>query len=348
MRNRKKLVPTIYLALAILTLVSSVFAQSQSSDEVIKIETTLISVPVVVSDRQGRYIAGLEAKDFTVYQDGIAQNIDFFTATEEPLNVAILIDTSRSTIEVLPDIKRAATSFVERMQPQDKAMIVSFDYATHVLSPLTANKRDLQRAIDRAEIGEQFGTTLRDAVNQVVAKSFAEIKGRKAIILLTDGKDFGSDVSTEDLIYSIEESDTLIYSVFYQTGRAAFGGRHRGGIFRRRERGGIFGSEIPDDDNRFPVPPPQGRGGRARRSNEAATEFLQKMATVTAGRFYRSEVADLTDTFGLIVDELRYQYRLGFYPSNAQKDGALHTLKVRVSRANAVVRARQSYRAESK
>ncbi|MEP6925492.1 MAG: VWA domain-containing protein [Pyrinomonadaceae bacterium] len=344
----KRAISAIYLAAAILTLTFGVCAQSQSSEEVIKIETTLVTIPVIVSDRQGRYIAGLEAKDFTLFQDGIAQSIDFFAATEEPLNVAILIDTSRSTAEVLPDIKNAATGFVERMQPQDKAMIVSFDYAPHILSSLTANQKDLKRAIERAEIGEQFGTTLRDAVNEVVEKSFAGIKGRKAIILLTDGKDFGSDVSTEDLIYSVEESDTLIYSIFYQTGPAAFSAGNRGGIFRRRERGGIFGGRLPpDDDNRFPIPP-QRSGRRRGQSNEAATEFLQKMADATAGRFYRSEVADLTNTFGLIIDELRYQYRLGFYPPNAQKDAALHPLKVRVSRADAIVRARQNYRASSK
>ncbi|MBC7796330.1 MAG: VWA domain-containing protein [Pyrinomonadaceae bacterium] len=214
----KVLYAFIWLAGFVIASASGVSAQTQANEEVIKIDTTLVSVPVIVSDRQGHYISGLQTKDFKIFQDGIEQKIDFFAASEEPLNVAVLIDTSRSTSEVLDEIKDAAKSFVKLLNTNDKAMIVTFDYEPHVLSKLTSSKTDLNRAIEAAEIGGQYGTTLNDAVNEVVEKIFKEIKGRKAIILLTDGKDFGSATESDDLLYSLQESDTLIYPIFYKTG----------------------------------------------------------------------------------------------------------------------------------
>ncbi len=336
----KKLATAIYFAAAIFAGVFGVAAQDKATDEVIKIDTTLVSVPVIVSDRQGHYVPNLQAKDFTIYQNGAKQNIDFFAATEEPLNIALLIDTSHSARDVLDDIKDSARGFLKLLQPRDRAMIVSFDFAPHVLSPLTSDGEQLKRAVKQAEIGEYVGTTLRDAVFDVVNKTFAGIKGRKAVILLTDGKDAGSDVSSKDLLYSLEESDVMIYTVFYQTGRNfnqdrfSFPRRQGGG-----RRGGIFGGGFPRGDR------PQ-RRERVEQKNEEAKEFLQDLSDRTAGRFYPSEVTNLKKTFGMIVEELRYQYRLGFYPPDEKSDRTLHELKVKVARPETAVRSRSSYRVQ--
>ena len=337
----KTIAPTICLAIVILIGVCGVVAQNKTPDEVIKIDTALVSVPVIVSDRQGRYVPNLAVKDFTLYQDDVKQNIEFFAATEEPLNIALLIDTSRSTTRALGDIKRAALDFIELLKPQDKAMIVSFDYQTQILTPLTSDRNNLRRAVERAQIGEEYGTTLREAVDETVNRSFAGLKGRKAIVLLTDGVDFGSSVSTEDLMYSLEESDTLIYPIFYQQ-NGDLGVRNRGGIMLPRGgRGGIFGGRLPGGGN-FP-----GRR-RVEKLNQKAEEFLQQLADATAGRFYRSDVADLNATFKNVVDELRFQYRLGFYPPDGAGEDVVHQLKVKVARSDVAVRARSSYRTQSK
>lgn len=349
--------------LAILLIVSSVsliWAQDKSSDEIIKVDTTLVSIPVIVSDRNGRYIPNLQANDFKIYQDGALQKVDFFAATEEPLNVALLIDTSRSTQNVLGDIKDAARDFIKLLQPRDRAMIVSFDYEPHVLSPLTSNQEQLRNAVRNADIGEYVGTALRDAVSDVVTRSFAGVKGRKAIILLTDGKDAGSQTSISDLLYSLQESDTLIYSVFFQTGRLANQNQIDFPEPPRRRRDDIFGggrfprnNRFPRDNGRFPrFPNPrqqqrnEQRRARVEEKNEQAEAFLQRIADMTAGRYYSSEVENLRKTFGLIVDELRYQYRLGFYPAD-DKNTDLHELKVKVARPDAIVRARNNYRSQN-
>lgn len=334
--------------ISIITLVfvcwpNAIFVSAQE-DQSIKLQATLVSVPVIVSDRQGRYMSGLKMSDFTLYKDRVQQTIAAFDSVEEPINVALLLDTSKSTSNVLSEIKDAATDFLKTLRPQDRAMVVSFDYEAHVLSTLTSDRKALERAVKKAEIGFYPGTTLRDAIVKVTSESFKEIKGRKAIVLLTDGKDHGSRINETELLDSAAESDAMIYSIFYGTGlgrafddrpRDRFPGRGRGGW---RRRGGGFD------------PPPQMPERRRRRErmeqkNEDAAEFLNELSEVSAGRFYSSEVTDLKDTFNQIAEELRHQYRLGFYAGDDKHDGSVHRLTVQVARPGAVVRARNSYRA---
>lgn len=335
-------------------LISIFFAgysfSQEKPDDVLKVDTRLVSVPVIVSDRSGRYVPNLKASDFSVFQDGVKQEVEFFAATEEPLTVALLIDTSQSTRSVLDDIKDSAISLVKLLGPKDRAMIVSFDYDTHILSGVTSDRRQLERAIDSAEIPEPFGTTLRDAVYETVNRSFAGITGRKAIILMTDGKDARSSITRDDLLYTLQETDTLIYTIFFKTNERQALRQILGG--GRRRNGGIFGGGM---GGRFPG---GGRGGNDRRrserieeNNRDAAEFLESLSNTTAGGFYESKDAKLQRTFASIVDELRNQYRLGFYPPDDPTptvERNLHELRVRVARPDTVVRSRTSYRVDTR
>ena len=341
-------------ALAMLACVA--YLPAQVPDDTIKVDTRLVSVPVIVSDHDGRYVPHLQQSDFKVFQDGTEQQIAFFAATEEPITVAILIDTSHSTHGVLDDIKDSAKSFIKLLTPQDRAMVVSFDNDTHILSPLTNDQKQLSEAIKHAEIPEDPGTTLRDAVYQTVTNSFKGINGRKAVIVLTDGKDAGSYIRSTDLLYRLEENDTLVYTIMFETEREAPN--------RRMGRGGVFGGGFPGMGGRFPGGGgrfPGGRGGGGRRDgerqkrmeerqkqqNENAAEFLKNLSDTTAGRFFSSKDGKLKKTFADILEELRFQYRLGFYPPDEDRSG-LHQLRVRVTKENAVVRSRVAYRSGSK
>ena len=348
---------TVFVGLTLVFGVVILRAQGKLTDDTIKVETKLVSVPTIVSDRDGRYIPNLTAADFTVWQDGVRQNLEFFAATEEPISVALLIDTSQSTRPVLGDIKDSAKSFLKLLGPQDKAMIVSFDYDTHILSPLTSDQVQLLKAIKKAEVPSgKVGTTLRDAVFQTVNYAFKGLTGRKAIILLTDGKDHGSEITTRDLLYRLEETDTLIYTIFFKTGdqqRQSFpplGGGRNGGVFggaRFPGRGGRNGGGFPPITRPTARDNPQ-RRERAEEQNLEAAVFLQKLSDLTAGRFYSTKNGKLKDRFAAIVDELRFQYRLGFYPPDDASSKTLHEIKVKVSRPEAVVRSRGSYRTEKK
>lgn len=298
---------------------------SRPDDDLIRIETNLVSVPVIVSDRSGRFISGLNKEDFELYHNGIFQQIDYFADEKEPINIALLLDTSVSTREVIEEIKSAALDFIRHLNKNDRAMIIGFDQEIRVLSPLTSKRQILKKAIYQARAAEGIGTVMRRTVEDVISRRFSDIEGRKAIILLTDGKDFGSAISKQNLFRQLEESDVLVYSVFYTTE--------------------ITGSLFSD--------PPKGvqRGRRnlqyielLRRNNFEATQFLDQMADLTAGRFYKIEVTDLKETFKNIVEELRKQYRLGFYPPKTARKGQAHRLKVKVDRPNLSVRARKTYR----
>lgn len=317
------------ITLAILTVLATtaIWAQDKPVDETIKVETRLVSVPVVVSDRNGRYIAGLAKRDFKLFQDGSEQRIEFFAAVEEPISVALLIDTSQSTRPVLDDIKDSARAFLKLLKPADRAMIVAFDHDTHVLSSLTSDHQQLKRAIDGAEIPRHMGTMMRDAVIETVSGAFRDLVGRKAIILLTDGKDVGSAITEPALLYRMQETDTLVYSVMFRTGAM---------LVRRPERSG---------NGNWTYRLPQlaaGIGG----ANQRARMFLEQLSGMTAGRFLVSEDGKLKKTFEEIVQELRYQYRLGFYPPDENGTRTVHDLRVKVARPDAVVRARTSYRSQ--
>lgn len=326
--------------------ITGIIATAQETDDVIKIDTALVNIPVIVSDRNGRNIAGLKIENFNVFQDGEKQKIEYFASEETPINIAILLDTSRSTEDVLGKIKKAAKEFVKQLLPTDKAMIVTFDNDVQVLSELTSDKKVLERAIKNAEIGSRVGTVLHDAVYEVVNKQFAKVKGRKAMILLTDGKDFGSYVSEAELIRQTEESDTLIYSVYYETDQNQIRFRPNQNPFPRRNNRFPNQRRFPDD-----FPPPQQRPNNQRRQqraemeNKQAIEFLQTLSDSTAGRLYQKEVSDLKQTFTLIADELRKQYVLGYYPEKTD-EGKLHQIRVRTDLQNAVVRAKTVFRSQ--
>jgi VWFA-related protein len=327
---------------AVLLAFITIPGQDPQPVDVIKVYSNLVSVPVIVSDRQGRYIPGLRQEDFKLFDNNTQQTLSFFDAAEEPLNVLVLLDTSRSTQGVLDDIQKAARNFLKELRKQDRAMIVCFDYDIHRLSPLTSDRRVLEEAINQAGVGQFFGTLLNDAVMEGIAQDLKSINGRKAIILLTDGEDAGSRVARDELLTYASESDAMIYSIYYAPSGPRALGRDR--PFRGPR--GIFGGRGPRRNGLPPrrTPDPDLRRQTPEERAEAAKEFLAKLSEVSAGRFYSSQKTDLKKTFVAIAEELRHQYRLGFYQDSLARDGDLHSLRVKVDKPDVAVRARTQYR----
>jgi len=311
----------------LLTVLTVVPAQGQQDqpDDTLKINTNLISVPVIVSDRAGHYVPNLRKQDFKLYDNSVEQKIAFFDAGAEPLNVVLLLDTSRSTRGVRDDIKNAARDFLRALRPKDRAMVISFDKEVRQLCPLTNDRKMLETAIKQTAVSQYFGTLLDDAVLETTKTVLPPVTGRKAIILLTDGEDGGSQIDAKDLLAYESEVDAMIYPIYYE----AFLHTGSGGLLPRLR--GIFGGS---EQKR-----PQQKERAA-----AAIAFLTKLSEVTGGRFFSSSATNLREAFDLIARELRYQYRLGFYPSEAAPGGSLRTLGVRVDRPNVAVRARRQYR----
>lgn len=319
---------------------SNVCAQSQDPIDTIKIDTNLISVPVIVSDRNNRYVPNLTIDAFRLFDNQVEQKISFFDTGEEPLNVVLMLDTSLSTSGVLDEIRKAAKAFLKELRPQDRAMIVTFDWQTQKLSTLTSNRKELEAAIKHAKAGKWVGTVLNDALMDVSTRVLQPIRGRKAIVLLSDGEDHGSEFKAEQLIRTQSEADAMIYSIYYRPELLRF-------LDQRRRR------RPPPPQWPFPFAqaPPQRPGGGPRpggrrRDGPEGAELMRTLSEITGGRFYEGETEKLKETFTLIAEELRHQYRLGFYPEDLKRDGSVHALQVKVNLTDVSVRSRREYLAK--
>ncbi len=316
----------------------SLRAQEPQAADTIKIDTNLISVPVIVSDRDNRYIPDLKIDTFHLFDNRVEQKITYFETGEEPLNVVLMLDTSFSTSGVLNDIKKAAKEFIKELRPKDRAMVVTFDWQILKLSDLTDNRKQLDDAMKHVKVGKYPGTLLNDALIDISKNVLQPIRGRKAIVLLSDGDDRGSAINPEDLLTSESEADAMIYSIHYRSEMDRM-------FPPRPDRGHGRGH------GRFPfhhAPPqgpggPQGRGRPPGRRGAEGVELMRELADVTGGRYYEGETDKLKETFALIAAELRHQYRLGFYPEDLKRDGSVHALLVKVNLPDASVRSRHEY-----
>ena len=188
---------------------------NQQDVETVKVETNLVTVPVVVSDRSDKYIPDLKQEEFTVFQDGAKQEISFFETVTAPFNVVLMLDTSASTQEKLGQIQQAAIEFAEQLQREDRVKVISFDDQVRSLSDFTSDRAVLRGAIRDTRPGQ--GTKLYDAV-RVALNALQRIKGRKAIVIFTDGVDSYSDRETyEKNIRMIEEAGIIVYPIRYDT-----------------------------------------------------------------------------------------------------------------------------------
>jgi VWFA-related protein len=334
MQRRRKTGLT-WLAIAASLLVSAGVVQSQEpqTTDTITIDTNLISVPVIVSDRDNRYVANLKVDAFRLFDNQVEQKITYFDTGEEPLNVVLMLDTSFSTSGVLDEIKKAAKEFLKDLRPQDRAMIVTFDWEIKKLSDLTNDRKQLEDAVKHAKGGKYAGTLVNDALMDVSTHVLQPIRGRKAIILLSDGEDHGSVTNPDDLLTTESEADAMIYSIYYRPEMQR--------MFGMPGRGGFSGRPFHHAMPQHPGPPQR----RPQRRNEGF-ELMQKLAEVTGGRFYQGETDELKGTFAMIAEELRHQYRLGFYPEELKRDGAVHALLVKVNLPDVSVRSRHEYLAK--
>ncbi|HQR35451.1 MAG TPA: VWA domain-containing protein [Blastocatellia bacterium] len=359
-------------------------ANPQTQDpqqQTIKIPTTLVTVPVIVTDRFGRFITGLNRGDFSVREDGVSQKIEDFSSTEAPFNVALLIDTSRSTQNKLGHIRKAALAFIKQLQPNDRVMIVTFDEQVHFVSNFTDNRAELERAVK--SLKSSYLTSLYDAIYRTITEKMVPIQGRKAIVLLTDGVDTASKKATFTSSLDLVAATGIIsYAIQYETRNDggpvmkpiflpgtppnSFVSRLAGSSTTWQEQskptqqqpnqpfiniplptGSVFGEEIKAPKTSLE---PSTRVNSqlqqpVRDRYLVAADFLRSLAAQSGARYIRAEsIENTTFAFQLIADELRHQYSLAYLSSNEQKDGNYRAIAVRVNNSELVVRARLGYR----
>ena len=312
--------------------------------DIIRVDTTLITVPVSVMDRDGRYIPNLQKDDFRIWEDDVEQEVAFFASVDKPFSVVLMLDTSPSTQFRLEEIQDAAINFVNQLRSDDKVMVVSFNEDVKVLSEFTTDRAKLQRAIYRANTDS--GTSIYDAVDIVINKHLSRTSGRKAIVLFTDGVDTTSDnASYESTVMDAQELDALIYPVQYNTafdmGQVIAPPTVTIDVFGQI-LGGIFGGGTTNGGMR------RGGGRRPRGTSrgdyETGGRYLEELANSTGGREYRADsLQNMTYAFANVAEELRRQYSIGYYPKRTLQAGQRRMLRVRAKQPNLAVRSRDSY-----
>src|SRR5687767_12074298 len=299
-------------------LAGMVRGQEIRPEDVIRVKTSLVNSPVLVIGRDGKFVPNLRREDFQVFENGVKQEIAYFARVDNPFTVALLIDTSRSTIFNLADIQHAALAFVDRMRPRDRAVVVSFSDDFNVLSEATSDRETLRRAIGSIRPGG--GSRVYDAIHSLI-EEMNRIEGRTALILFSDGVDNDSQKATlESTLRKVERSDTLIYPVQFST-------------YDRMKSRAPAQSKLPAEGTGF-----------SEQDYRRAGAYLRRLAdTTSAGVYPAAEISDLDHAISSIVDELHNEYSIGYYPSNRGRAGEQRQVEVRVNRPQLVVRARTGY-----
>ena len=183
--------------------------------ETLKTDTDLVSVPLIASDKNGMYITDLRQEEFAISEDGVPQQVAFFGKVAAPFHVVLMLDTSSSTKDNLKQIQQAAIAFVEQLQPADRVKVISFDDAVKDLNEFTNNRETLRSAIYSTRSGQ--GTKVYDAV-ELALNTIRKIRGRKAIVIFTDGMDWHSDHATfEGTVRWLDEEGVTVYPIRYET-----------------------------------------------------------------------------------------------------------------------------------
>jgi VWFA-related protein len=214
-------------------------APAEQDLETVKVDTNLVTVPVIASSRTGNYIADLVKEEFKISEDGVAQEIAFLATVNAPFSVVLLLDTSGSTKQKLPLIQRAAIAFVEQLSSTDKVKVISFDDSVRDWNDFTSDKAVIRKAILQTTSGE--GTKVYDAVERAL-NNLRPISGRRAIVVFTDGVDWHSDTARyEGTLKNLDESGVIIYPIRFDT-------RAETEAIARRQAGEQTGIGLPTSD----------------------------------------------------------------------------------------------------
>ena len=335
--------------------------------DIVRVETQLVAVPAVVTDRTGRPVAGLRAENFVVLEDGKPQRVTNFATTEAPFEIALLLDTSGSTRAELGLIREAANAFISALRPGDRVGIVAFKNTprngsplatVEVLSGLNSDRQALRAAIEN--LGTSNGTPFYDGLGRVADQVFRdppreEVRGRRAVVALTDGVDSSSDLGYGDARAKLASAGLACYFIQVSTedyvedrllkdcqddGRLTLSAKQ---LERFRE---LFVPQGQKEDYQdFCRMGQFERMDISRQLYNLARKEMNEMARASGGRaFAATSVQDARAAFAEVANEIGTQYSLGYYPSNKTRDGRFRQIKVEMRGVkDANVRAREGY-----
>ncbi len=266
----------------------------------------IVSLNVTVTDQQSHYVTDLDLADFSVFEDGVKQEVTFFNRRQQPIALSLLLDSSASMEDKLPTLQTAASSFVRRLRPNDLAQVIDFDSRVEVRQGFTSNHDELSAAIQQTAAGGS--TSLNNAI-YIALKELKKIKAvseedvrRQALVVFSDGEDTSSLVSFDEVLDLAKRSETAIYTI------------------------ALRGADT------------QTKGFRE------AEYVMRTLAQETGGRpFFPAKLEDLNGVYSQIADELASQYTLGYTSKNGRRDGAFRRIVVQTTRAGVTPRTKRGY-----
>jgi Ca-activated chloride channel family protein len=325
--------------------------QGGSNDQSFRFKSgvELINVTATVTDANGRFVPGLRADDFLVYEDDQPQTVTHFSAERVPVSLGLALDTSASMMgEKIESARSALDRFLfELLDAQDEIFLYRFSNDPVLVQGWTTDRQVISRALSR--IVPHGGTAMYDAVSEAIPLTQRGQFRKKALVVISDGNDTSSTTRIREVQQQIRESETLVYAIGIDCS---------GNGTQQRRRSGIFEQRRPPIPIPMPFPVPGGRGGWPRPlppqqpppgiysspcSDPVNVAALRDLTDDSGGRTeIIREARDLDPATAYIADELSKQYYLG-YPSTGSKDGRWHVIRVEVRNHNYHVRARRGY-----
>jgi VWFA-related protein len=279
----------------------------------LRIDVSLVSLTATVVDKSDKAITGLSKDYFEVYEDGVLQNIAVFHNDETvPISIGILFDTSGSMVDKIDDVQDAVVHFAQTTNPEDDIFLIRFSSSVFLVLDSTSDRQKIKRAVRSLEPGG--ATALYDAIAEGLERLQSGKQKKKALLLVTDGRDTSSQTSLGEAVAMAKQSEAIIYALGIGHGeKGSFGHLNR------------FADTVDIDALRQLAEPTGGR------------------AVLLEGKHKKNGVDQIDQAASEVSAELRNQYTLGYYSTNKKKDGTFRRVEVRAKNPDHTVRTRIGY-----
>ena len=290
----------------LVVVLTAALTSTPSAQGTFKAAVDIVSLNVTAMDPANHYVIDLDEKNFSVFEDGVKQDLSFFTRKQQSIAMSLLLDSSASMEDKLPTLQTAATNFVHRLKPSDLAQVIDFDSRVEIRQAFTAKLNELESAIQQTTAGGS--TSLYNAI-YISLKELAKIRAqgeedvrRQALVLFSDGEDTSSLISFDEVLELAKRSETAIFTIALR-----------------------------------------GTDTQSKGFHEA--EFvMRQLAQETGGRaFFPAKIDDLNGVYSEIADELASQYTLGYSSRNSKRDGAWRRIVVQIDKPNVTPRTKRGY-----
>jgi VWFA-related protein len=268
----------------------------ESTGLTLRVDTTLVQIPVAVTDSLNRFVLGLQKEDFHLFEDGVEQNVAHFSGEDAPLSVGLAFDESGSMDYKLRTSQAAVAQLLKSMNADDEAFLVEFSDSAKVSVGFTTKPSEIQDALKKAQPGGL--TAMLDALNLALREMKKATNSRKAIVVVSDGGDNHSKYTAAEIESLVREADVQIYAM------------------------GVFEPSLP-----FGLTPEEISGPKL---------LSEITAQTGGRAFAAAMMSDLPSVAARIAIELRNQYVLGYYPKNQTKDGKYRKVEVKLAQPHGV------------